>query len=66
MSDDEINKAVREAAAENREEVVFWLRVQYLFYKQLKALKAYCEKKGIRETTRRAVNKLIPKSRTQI
>ena len=42
------SQAVCEAAAENREEVVFWLRVQYLFYKQLKALKAYCEKKGIR------------------
>lgn len=41
------SEAVRKEAERLKDEVVFWQRVQYLFYTQMKEVKAYAEKKGI-------------------
>ncbi len=41
------SEAVRQEAYRLREDVLFWQRVQYLFFSQLKELKAYANRRGI-------------------
>lgn len=42
------HKAMEKVQTELRDEILFWIRVQYLFFKQFTAMKKYANEKGIR------------------